>query len=82
MDLVCWLDSWYNISTSLSNLSCRSVHALSQFLLHIFLLSPFDKAWSQGTYEHIAVVILTWFVQWLRLALSKTPNRVGVSPLT
>jgi hypothetical protein len=28
-------------------LSFRSVHALSQFLLYIFLLSPIDKAWSQ-----------------------------------
>jgi hypothetical protein len=28
-------------------LNFRSVHALSQFLLHVFLLSPFNKAWSQ-----------------------------------
>jgi hypothetical protein len=27
--------------------SFRFVHALSQFLLHGFLLSPFDIAWSQ-----------------------------------
>jgi hypothetical protein len=29
---------------------------------------------------YVPVVILTWVVQWLRLALSKGPNRVGVSP--
>jgi hypothetical protein len=28
-------------------LNFKSVHALSQFLLHIFLLSPFNKARSQ-----------------------------------
>jgi hypothetical protein len=28
-------------------LNSSFVHALSQFLLHIFLLSSFDKAWSQ-----------------------------------
>jgi hypothetical protein len=27
-----------------------------------------------------SLVFLTWVVQWLRLALSKGPNRVGVSP--
>jgi hypothetical protein len=60
-------------------LNSRSVHALSQFLLHIFLLPPFDIAWSQVV---SAVVILTWVVQWLRLALSERSNRVGVSLLT
>jgi hypothetical protein len=33
----------------------RFVHALSQLLLHSFLLSPFDKAWSQ---VYIAVLML------------------------
>jgi hypothetical protein len=30
----------------------------------------------------IAVVKMTWVVQWLRLTFSKASNRVGVSPLT
>jgi hypothetical protein len=61
-------------------LSFKSMHTLSKFLLHIFLLSPFDKVWSQVFI--IAVVTLTWVVQWLRLALSKGRNRVVVFNLS
>jgi hypothetical protein len=41
--------------------SSTSVQALSQFLLHIFLLSPFDLASSQ-VFVYMAVVNTTWVV--------------------
>jgi hypothetical protein len=70
-----WADSLH-FHPSFS-LSFRSVHASSQFLLHIFLLSPFTSLVS-GIY--IAVVLLTWVVHWLRLALSKGPSWIDISP--
>jgi hypothetical protein len=46
--------------------------------LQMFLLSPAELAWSRV----ISSANLTGIVQWLRLALSKGPNWVGVfSPL-
>jgi hypothetical protein len=45
---------------------------------NIFLLPPFSKDWSQAFI--LAIIIQTLVVQWLRLALSKGPNRADVSP--
>jgi hypothetical protein len=48
-----------------------------RFLLYIF---PVISHWqSLVSYIYIAIVIPKYVVQWLRLALSKRPNIVGVS---
>jgi hypothetical protein len=67
------------ISTSFSIPVPRHVRALSQFLLYIFLLAPAEL----GCLKWLnSCVNLTGVVQWLRSALSKGPNWVGVfSPL-
>jgi hypothetical protein len=62
------------------NLSFRPVHALTQFLLRIILLSSFWQSPVSGTY--IALVMLTWIFLWLRLSHFKGLSRASVSPIT
>jgi hypothetical protein len=53
------------------------VRALDKFLLHFFLLALIDSTWSQ---VFIWLSVPDEVVELLRLALSKEPNRIGVSP--
>jgi hypothetical protein len=54
----------------------ETVHGLSEFYC---IFSCFLPSTKPGLI-YIAVVILTWVVQLLRIALSKGPDIVGVSP--
>jgi hypothetical protein len=56
----------------------RSVHALSDFIEYF----PVTSLWHSFVSDiYIAVVILTWVVRWLTLALPKGPNWVGILSL-
>jgi hypothetical protein len=52
-----------------------SLHVSSQVFTACFLVTCLSPSLVSGAY----MAVMTWVVQWSRLALSKGPNRVGVS---